>query len=414
MSILLLWLGLLADGVHWERDYDAAFAKAKERNVPVLLCFNMDGEVASDSTALRLYRDPAFVERSRDFVCLIASTETHETRAEAIGDEMIQACARFGALTCKEHLKVEIRASEEFVGKDSVISPQHVLISPGRLVLARKAYQASLQEIFKMMTMAEKAVSKGVDEDETRRLRELMELARERNSERRDPAIAELGGMANVEARDFLFDLTEAREMAATRVAAIDALAQKGNYDALPILTDLLKDKSVQIVQHAIVAIEHLELPAAVPTLLKMWKRKPKTVLAKELPRALAKSSPHDERVREAILKELKRSKDQQVELATIVAAAELPDEDGEILARLEKKLGDRNGNVRGITVWVLGATKRKEAEPLLRELLEKDSNAEVRECIEAALRNMALEGKEEDAAFVRMFERFVTDDIER
>src|SRR5690606_17783805 len=134
------------------------------------------------------------------------------------------------------------KASDEFVGKDTVISPQHVLISPQGTVLARKAYQASLQEIFKMMTMAEKAVSKGVDENESRRLKELMDQARERNSERRDPAIAELGGMANVQARDFLFELTEKNEMAATRVAAIDALASKGNYDALPVLEDLLKD----------------------------------------------------------------------------------------------------------------------------------------------------------------------------
>lgn len=414
MLTILLLSALLTDNVHWERDYAQALVSAKDRNVPILLCFNMDGEIASDSTALRTYRDPEFVKRSRDFVCLIASTHDHESKTETAGDEMIQACARFGALTCDEHLKVEIRASEQFIGKDTVISPQHLLISPGGAVLARKAYQASLQEILKMMTMAEKAVSKGVDEDETRRLRELMDLARERNAERRGPAIAELGGMPNVEARDFLFDLTKPREMAATRVEAIDSLGFKGNYDALPVLEALLKDKSVQIVQHAIVAIERLELPAAAPTLLKMWRKKPKTVLAKELPRALTKAAPHDEEVRKVILKELKRSKDQLVELATIVASADLEDVDGQLLKLYEQKLKDRNGNVRGITAWVLGTIKRKDAVELLEESLEKESNADVRECIEAALRNIASDSDIEDPALANMFDRFVADDIER
>jgi len=394
---------VVADGVHWEKDYAAAFASAEERNVPVLLCFNMDGESASDSTAARIYRDPEFVERSRDFICLIASAAKHEGAP----------CPRFGGLTCDEHLKVEIAASEEFVGRDTVISPQHVLISPKRNVLARKAYQAGKAEIFKMMSMAEKAVSTGIGDDESTRLKQLMKLARERNAERRGPAVAELGRMPNIEARDFLLALTNKKEMAATRIEAIEALASKGNYDALGAFEALLKDKSVQIQQHAIVGLEQLCLPAAAPTLLKMWKKKPKTVLAKEIPRALAKCAPEDPDVRKALLKELKKSKEQLVELATIVASASLSDDDGKIVDLYADKLKDRNGNVRGVTVWAVATSRRDGAKELLEAAREKESNAEVRECMDRALEFLARNDPD-DYSFDGAYKTFLDDDVSR
>ncbi len=414
--ILMSLLLLPGEGVSWERDYKLAFEQAVARNVPVFLAFNMDGEGANDNTARTLYQDPEFVARSRDFVCLIASTGKHETRAEVVDGAERQVCARFGAVTCDEHLKVEIRASEEFIGRDTVIAPQHLLISPSRQVLARKAYQASKDDLFKMMTLAEKELLRLAgkeDQAEGARLRELKELALERNAERRGAAIAELGRMCSLEARELLFALTGAENMDATRMEAIDALAVKGNYDALPVLRALLKDKSSMIVKHAIVALEKLELPIAVPDLMKLWKKNSKSTVAKEIPRAVAHCAPDDPEVREAIYKAAKASQDSAVEESAIVAMSALRlDEEG--VKILADKLNARSGNTRGLAAWALGSSKLKEAAPVLEKALESESNANVRECMEAALRNLQIESGPDDPAFANMLRRFIEDDVER
>ncbi|MBI4879223.1 MAG: HEAT repeat domain-containing protein [Planctomycetes bacterium] len=414
--ILLSLLLAPGEGVSWERDYKAAFEKAVERNVPVFLAFNMDGEGANDSTARSIYQDPEFVERSRDFVCLIASSAKHEARAETVDGAERQVCARFGSVTCEEHLKVEIRASEEFIGRDTVIAPQHLLITPSRRLLARKAYQASKDDLFKMMTLAEKELARlagNEDQVEAARLRELKELALERNSERRGAAIVELGRMSNLEAHEMLFSLTDAENMDATRMEAIDALAVKGNYDALPVLSALLKDKSSMIVKHAIVALEKLELPIAVPDLMKLWKKNSKSTIAKEIPRAIARCAPDDPEVRESIYKAAKASQDSAVEESAIVAMAALKlDEEGiEILA---DKLKARSGNTRGLATWALGSSKLKEAAPILEKAKESETNANVRECMEAALRNLQIESGPDDPDFANMLRRFIEDDVER
>jgi len=45
--------------VHWQRTWDDAVAVSKESGKPILICVNMDGEVASEHYAGIRYRDPS-------------------------------------------------------------------------------------------------------------------------------------------------------------------------------------------------------------------------------------------------------------------------------------------------------------------------------------------------------------------
>ena len=403
-------------GIQWERDYAAALEKASAENKPIFVAFNMDGEGANENAALKLYRTPKLVARSREFICLIASTSEHESRTEVIDGESREVCSRFGSVTCAEHLMVEIRASDAYVGKDTVIAPQHILLTPKGAIVARRAYQASLNDLFKMMDMAAREVAReasGGDSAELKRLKDLKLQAFERNAERRDAAISELGRLSDLEARNTLFSLVKPGKMDATRISAIDALATRGNYDALETLIDCLKDKNNLIVTHSIVALEKIELPPAVPPLMKIWKKKPKGLIAKEVIRALAKCAPADEEVRQLVYKAARSSKDSVVEMSAVVAMASL-DCDPTGLDILADKLKERSGNVRGLGAWVLGALKLEEAIPILENALLTEGNAEVRECMEAALRNIPIKSGPDDAAFANMLPKFIMDDVAR
>jgi len=403
-------------GIPWERDFAQALERAAAEKKPIFVAFNMDDEGANENTAFRLYKDPQLIERCRDFVCLIGSTGKHEPRTEMIDGESREVCSRFGNLTCAEHLMVEIRASEAYVGRDTVIAPQHILLTPSGSIVARKAYQASLNDLFKMMDMAAKEVRRaegGGDTAELKRFKELKQQAFERNAEIRDAAIAELGRLSDLEARNTLFSLVKPGKMDATRIAAIDALATKGNYDALEVVIDCLKDRNNMIVTHAIVALEKIELPLAVESLMKYWKKKPKALIAKELIRAMAKCAPEDAEVKSLVYQAARSSKDTVVEMSAIVAMASLElDQQGlEILAG---KLKERSGNVRGLGAWSLGALKLEDGVPILEAALATETNAGVRECIEAALRNIQIKSGPDDPGFANMLPRFISDDVAR
>jgi HEAT repeat protein len=406
----LVACALLADQVAWEKEFDAAFAAAKTRNVPVLVCFNMNGEPASDGM-VNVYKDPEFVARSKDFVCIIASTFFHNP------EESTAPCPRFGGITCAEHHKLEIKTSDAFIGTDAVISPQHVLVSPDKKVLTRRAYVISKNELLKMMTVAEKALRAGAggvgEQDVTKQIDDLIKIAKDRNAERRKPAIAELGKIDDLRARDALFSLLNPKMMDDTRADALDALATKGNYDALPSVIERLGDSNTNVVRHAIVALEKIGLPTAIAPLTKLWKKKPMAMVACEIPRALVGCDPKNAEV-QTLVKKACVAKESLVELHALVALRALPPDD-ETRKILTEKLTDNNGNVRGVAVWTIGGLRDAAMKAPLEAQLAKEANADVRACMELALKSLALDPKAKPLPELEMMlDKFLESDFER
>lgn len=410
LAAAVVALALVADQVAWEKEYEAAFASAKARNVPVLVCFNMNGEPASDGM-VAVYKDPEFVARSKDFVCIIASTFFHNP------EDSTAPCPRFGGVTCAEHHKLEIKTSDAFIGTDAVISPQHVLVSPDKKVLTRRAYVISKNELLKMMTVAEKALKAGAggtgDEDVTKQIDDLIKVAKDRNAERRKPAISDLGRIDDLRARDALFSLLGPKVMDDTRADALDALATKGNYDALPHVIERLTDSNTNVVRHAIVALEKIGLPAAIAPLTKLWKKKPMAMVACEIPRALVACDPKNAEV-QALIKKACVAKESLVELNALVALRALPPDD-DTRKILADKLTDNNGNVRGVAVWTIGGMRDVALKSALEAQAAKEANIDVRECLDLALKSLALDPKAKPLPELEMMlDKFLESDFER
>ncbi len=409
---------LLGNGVVWEKDFDAAFAKAKERNVPVLVCFNMDGESANDSL-VKIYKDPEFVKRSADFVCLVASTFAHSPAGSS------DPCSRFGTITCDDHRTVEKKARAAFIGKEEVIAPQHVLATPDKKVLVRRAYEVDKATLLKMMTMAHNAMRTGADVkadaaqesagDSIRggaptaeHIAELIAAAKDHNAERRKPAIAELGQLDDVRARDALIALLDPRVMDDTRCDAIDALASKGNYDALAPIVARLSDSNTTVLHGAVLGLGRIGLPAATPALLKLTKKKLVTMVACDIPRALAECDPKSAEV-QAFVKKASLDKDQGIAAGGLRALRSLKP-DAETKKILETRLTDSSASVRGVAVWVVGTTRERALEAKLKGMLDRETNDHVRECIAAALKNLgAGDGSPCDPELDGMLWRFTS-----
>ena len=112
--------------IPFQRTWDDALAVAKEENKAILICVNMDGEIASEHYAGKRYRQPEVAELYSGYVSVIASVYRHTPRDyDEEGNRIL--CPRFGSVTCSEHIAIEPILYEKYFNGDRV-APRHLMI----------------------------------------------------------------------------------------------------------------------------------------------------------------------------------------------------------------------------------------------------------------------------------------------
>lgn len=112
--------------IPFQRSWEDALAVAKEENKAILICVNMDGEIASEHYAGKRYRQPEVAELYSGYVCVIASVYRHTPRDYDDEGHRIP-CPRFGSVTCGEHIAIEPILYEKYFNGDRV-APRHIMI----------------------------------------------------------------------------------------------------------------------------------------------------------------------------------------------------------------------------------------------------------------------------------------------
>jgi tetratricopeptide (TPR) repeat protein len=132
--------------VHWQRTWDDAVAVSKETGKPILICVNMDGEIASEHYAGVRYRDPSIVALYDPYVCVVASVYRHNPRDyDEQGRRIL--CPRFGTVTCGEHIWIEPTLYDKyFEGKR--IAPRHIMVELDQKEVYDVYYAWDTQTIF--------------------------------------------------------------------------------------------------------------------------------------------------------------------------------------------------------------------------------------------------------------------------
>jgi len=110
--------------IPWERTWEDALAVSKETRRPILICINMDGEIASEHYAGVRYRQPDIAALYEPYVTVIASVYRHTPRDYDDDGHRI-VCPRFGNVTCGEHIAMETAIYEKFE-KGQRVSPRHI------------------------------------------------------------------------------------------------------------------------------------------------------------------------------------------------------------------------------------------------------------------------------------------------
>jgi len=112
--------------ITWQRTWDDAVAVSKETGRPILVCINMDGEIASEHYAGVRYRQPEIAALYEPYVCVIASVYRHTPRDYDDEGNRIP-CPRFGGVTCGEHIDMESVVFEKFCDGKRV-APRHIMV----------------------------------------------------------------------------------------------------------------------------------------------------------------------------------------------------------------------------------------------------------------------------------------------
>jgi len=114
--------------IHWERTWEDAQAVSKETGKPILVCVNMDGEIASEHYAGIRYRDPDIARLYEQYVCVIASVYRHTPRDHDEQGRRV-VCPRFGSVTCGEHIAMEAKAFADYF-EGQRVAPRHIGVDP--------------------------------------------------------------------------------------------------------------------------------------------------------------------------------------------------------------------------------------------------------------------------------------------
>ena len=110
--------------ITWQRTWEDAQELSRETGKPILVCVNMDGEIASEHYAGIRYRQPEIVKLYEPYVTVIASVYRHTPRDHDDEGQRI-LCPRFGGVTCGEHIAIEPGLYGKFMDTKR-IAPRHI------------------------------------------------------------------------------------------------------------------------------------------------------------------------------------------------------------------------------------------------------------------------------------------------
>jgi len=112
--------------ITWQRTWEDAVALSERTGKAILICVNMDGEIASEHYAGVRYRQPETAALYAPYVTVIASVYRHTPRDhDDEGNRIL--CPRFGSVTCGEHIAIEPGLYDKYF-EGTRVAPRHISV----------------------------------------------------------------------------------------------------------------------------------------------------------------------------------------------------------------------------------------------------------------------------------------------
>lgn len=371
-AFLLLAVAVLAQDarvIQWETDFDAALARAKTENKPIMITFLMKGESANEDVARNHLHDASVVAESRKFVCIIGCIGLH-------GEAAADRCPTFDGLTCAQHEASEKRARTAYMDSPVVEAPQFLFLAPdGKKVLLRHVWLLAAQELRKKMQLAHafhdpKNAPPELKEKRDRVL-ELLRQADGNNQDERRMALSALAAEDDPRVAEFLLKQTAPEVDSQRRLEAIDAMRGRGNAKMLPCLHALLKQKDTQIRIHVTATLEGIGMRESAKPLMDVLLKETQDRVRAHILRALSTCEKDPVVLRPQILKMLRSTA--QADYVAACRVSEAQPRHDEIDKAITKLAASGNNAARMAAYHAIGVLKITEARGLLERQVPND-----------------------------------------
>ena len=376
------------NGVYWEEDLTAAFARAKAESRILMICVNathVDGSPREEPAAKGLrevvYRDSRFVTRSRDFVCALLTRSS--------------ASAEFGELRL---LGIE----------GPLVSPQHIFVHPdGTEILVREEYwrhgkgEPAVKALLALMDDAQAKLAghdgtpaageppAGVPSAPTgdERPAWIRERLDEAGGSDRAARIAAVEALVRNDAggdclTPLLGLLDEHKKNAQVLVDILRGLGRDQLLDAARPVAEFLGHREDALRGMAAVSLEYIGSrdKDVVAALTRAAGRERDEAIANHMYRALGRCGVEESRVRALLLKECEGARSEFASFGPAIGLAYF-EGDAKAARGVEKILkkigvpggrrgGGENGIKRGVLCWALAAIGDPDSGTFLREEL--------------------------------------------
>jgi len=169
--------------IKWQRTWEDALTVSREQGKAILVCVNMDGEIASEHYAGIRYRQPDITKLYEPYVCVIASVYRHTPRDYDENGKRVP-CPRFGGVTCGEHITIEPTLFEKFMDGQRV-APRHIMVELDGKETYDVFYAFDTDSVFKAINDGIENRPKGLLKNIVRGDRSIMERVASKDSDDR-------------------------------------------------------------------------------------------------------------------------------------------------------------------------------------------------------------------------------------
>ncbi len=345
----------------WRPSFDEAFREAKDRGVPVLIAFNMDGESVCDSILKTHYQDPEIVALSRDMVCLIASAFDHGGTDEV-------PCPRFSFMSCGQHRDIEMKARQTYLKTRTAVAPQHLICFPDGRLLTRREYMLPRRDLQKMMRGAARSLSLRSRYFQEGKTPDFYAFYRSASTdEERAQVISDVlyCGVENF-VRDLLTKIGSEHKSQGL-LNALKSMGASGHPDAAQHAIHYLGHNSEFVRAQAAATLASMGLESAVPSIKKRLRVERIDRVSQHLLRALGTCAAGDSSVATLLLRQA-RTGPSVLRISALLSLAHFPGDSKVSSGILRAYRQERNHEVKAVAALLLGYHQVETATPYLEK----------------------------------------------
>ncbi len=377
--------------IRWETGLEAAFARSKSENKPLLITMHMSKEIACQRMLRNIYTDPEVIAKLQNFVLLPTCVDRHKEVTRIIDGTSVNVSALFGSISCDALRKNEKEVRFDFLETTDVKVPNHIFVDHEQKIFMQKIYELKKPAFLELLNRALVQFGAKVVDGMDGATKKLYKAVRKGSTKQKVKAVKAILDFQDKKKTDTLYMIIEGLKKETDKAACIRAMGNDGLEHAIPIVLKWLNDPSVLVKNCAVVTLEELKAEEATKPLLALFKVKKSNykVLHTDILRALGPCGAGEQEVKTLLLAHVSDKREPMRMAAYMSLGYFLEDEDVQETLQDRWKKDAKGVAPRTAILFAYMTSKDSSLIPQVDALIKGERNHQIILVAEAAKREM-------------------------